>query len=194
VVKTRSNLQATFTALSSEFKTEMASIRRGPSWRPELPETFPGKSKQDPTTGSSHWTVSCFFDDVPELRNSTASVAFAASSLRNDALKWWRQSKTSVTSEEHDFDAFKAQLCSRFRTTDPVKDARDQLAELKQINSVKAYSSFFRTVALIVIDLPPAESLDQYLQGLEKHITVQALLQKRTKTEDAMRLAEIYDP
>ena len=40
----------------------------------------------------------------------------------------------------------------------------------------------------------PAESLDRHLLGLMKHVKAQVLLQKPTNTEDAMRLAEIYDP
>jgi hypothetical protein len=107
-------------------------------------------------------------------------------------FKWWWQAKTSTTAEEHDFDRLKAQLCSRFLTTDPVKDSRDQLAELKQINSAKTYSSIFRRVALSVLDLSPAESLDRYLRGLKKNVRAQVLKQKTANTEDVMRLAEIY--
>jgi hypothetical protein len=54
-------------------------------------------------------------------------------------------------------------------TTDPLKDARDQLAELKWIQSAKAYSSIFRTMVLGVTDLSPAEYLERYQRGLEKH-------------------------
>jgi len=97
------------------------------------------------------------------------------------------------TSGEHEFDSFKAQ-CFRFLTTYPVKDARDQLADLKQIKSAKAYTSIFRTEALNVTDLSPAESHDRYLRGLTKHVRAQVLQQRPAKTEDARRLAEIYDP
>ena len=107
----------------------------------------------------------------------------------------WRLAKTSGTAEEHDFDRFKAQLCSHFLTTDPIKNARDQLAELKQIkSSAKAYWSIFRTVALSVTDLTPTESRDRYLRRLKKHVRAQVLLEKPTITEDAMRLVDIYDP
>jgi len=78
-------------------------------------------------------------EGAPDLRDPTSRVAFLAALLRDDALKWWRQTKTSGTVEENDFDRFKAQLCSCFLTTDPVKDAKDQLAELKQIKSAEAW-------------------------------------------------------
>jgi len=81
-----------------------------------------------------------------------------------------------------------------FLKTDPDKDARDQLAKLKQNNSAKAYSPIFRTVALSVTVLSPAESLDRYLRGLNNHFRAQFLLQKPANTEDEMRLAEVYDP
>jgi hypothetical protein len=48
VIRTRADLEAAFTPLSSEVKTESASLKRGPSWKPALHETFHGKSKQDP--------------------------------------------------------------------------------------------------------------------------------------------------
>jgi len=184
-------LKAAFTALSSEVRTESASLRRGPSWKPALPETFHGKSKQDPYDW--FFGLECFFEVAPDLRHPASRVTFAATLLRDDDLKWWRQTKTSGIAEEHDFDRFKAQLCSRFLTTHPVKYARDHLEELKQIKSVKAYSSIFRTVALSVTDQSPAESLDRYLRGLKKHFRAQVLLQKPANTEDALRLAEIYD-
>jgi hypothetical protein len=92
------------------------------------------------------------------------------------------------------FDIFKPQLCSRFLTTDTAKDAKDQLAELKQIKSAKTYSSIFRTAALSVTDLYPHESLDRNLPGLKIHVRAQVLLQKSANLKDSMRLAEIYDP
>ena len=81
-----------------------------------------------------------------------------------------------------------------FSTSTPLKKARGQLEELKQIKSGKAYSSIFRTVALSMTDLTPAESLDRYLRGFKKHVRAQVLLQKPRKTEEVMQLAEIYDP
>jgi hypothetical protein len=123
--------------------------------------------------------LDCFFED---LKDPASRVAFAAILIRKDALKWWWLAKTSRIAEEHDFDRFKAQPCSRFLTTDPVEDARDQLAELKLINSDKAFSSIFRTVALSVTDLSPAESLERYLRGLKQHIRAQ-VLQKPAKTK-----------
>jgi hypothetical protein len=47
VIRTRAELEANFTALFSEFKTESASPWKGPSWEPTLSELFPGKSKQE---------------------------------------------------------------------------------------------------------------------------------------------------
>ena len=136
-----------------EVKTESAFRRIGPSWKPALPETFHGKSKQDPCDW--FFGLDCFLEFAQDLWDTASRVGCDVTLLREDALKWRRQAKTSAIAEEHDFDRFKAQLCFRFLTTDPVKDARDQLAELKQIKSAKAYSSIFRTVALSVTDLSP---------------------------------------
>jgi len=97
----------------SQVKTESTSLKRGPPWKPALPETFHGKSKQGPYDW--FFLLDCFFEVASDLRDPTSIVAFAATLLRGDALKWWGQAKTSETAEEHDFDRFKAQLCSSFR-------------------------------------------------------------------------------
>jgi hypothetical protein len=130
VIRTRVDLEAAFTALSSEVKNELASLRRGPSWKSALFETFHGKFKQD----SYDWffALDCFFEVAQDLRDPTSRVTFAATLLRNDALKWWWQAQTSGTTEEHDL---------RHHLRAPLK------MELKQIKSAKAYSSIFRTVA-----------------------------------------------
>jgi len=66
---------------------------------------------------------------------------------------------------EHLYDHFKAALLARFHTTDPFRDARVQLASLKQTKSVRAYSSAFRTTVLSIPDLSSAEALDRCLRG-----------------------------
>jgi hypothetical protein len=45
-------------------------------------------------------------------------------------------------------EAFEAQLCMRFLFADPDREASDQLADLKQIKSAKAYSFSLKIVAL----------------------------------------------
>jgi hypothetical protein len=131
-----------------------------------------------------------FFEVASDLRDPTSRFACAANSFK---IQHQESPQTSGIAEEHDFDRFEAQLCSRLLTTDSVKDARDQLVELKQIKSAKSYSFIFRTVALSVTDLSPDESLDRYLRGLKKYVRAQVLLQKPANSEDAMRLAKIYD-
>ena len=183
-------MEAAFTTLSTEVKN--ASLRIGPSWKPALSETFHSKSWQDPYCW--FFALDCFFEVIPDLGDPTSRVAFAATIFRDDALKWWWQDKTSGNAEEHNFDRFKPQLCSRFLTKNAVKDARIELVELKQIMSTKAYSSVLRTLALSVTDLSPAVSLDRYLRGVKKHVMAQVQLQKPTNTEHAMQFTEIYHP
>ena len=133
VIRTRADLEADFSAISSEVKTGSGGLEAS-----TCQPTFHGKSKQDPY--GWFFALDCFFEVTKDLEDPTSRVVFAATLLRDDALKWWWQAKTSGTAEEHEFDRFKAQLWFRFLTTDPVKDARDQLREVKQIQSAKAYS------------------------------------------------------
>jgi len=182
---------AAYKELSAKVGTPSpASSSDTRSWKPALPETFSGK-KQDPNDW--FFELDCFFQVATDLSDPFAKVTFAATRLRGDALKWWRQLKTSGAAEGIDYEAFKKQLCERFLTSDPVGDARDQLAELKQTKSAKSYSSIFRSVALNVTDLSGAESLDRYIRGLKPGVKAQVKLHHPKDTEDAMRLAETYD-
>jgi hypothetical protein len=75
-------LEAAFTALSSKFKSESAFLRREPSWKPALSETFHGKSNQD--LYGWFFTLDCFSNVAPNMRDLRARVAFAATLLRDD--------------------------------------------------------------------------------------------------------------
>jgi len=101
---------------------------------------------------------------------------------------WWRQVKTGGAAEVIDYEAFKKQLCERFLTSDPVGDARDRLAELKQTKSAKSYSSILRSVALNVTDIFAAESLDRYIRGLKSGVTAHVKLHHPRDTEEAPQL------
>jgi hypothetical protein len=130
---------AAYKELSSKVGSPAPASSSDPrSWKPAVPETFSGK-KQDPNDW--FFELDCFFLVATDLSDSFAKVTFAASRLRGDALKWWQQVKTGGAAEGIDYEAFKKQLCERFLTSDPVGDARNQLAELKQTQSEKSYSS-----------------------------------------------------
>jgi len=60
VIRTRADLEAAFTVLSSEVKTDSVSLSTVPSWHSALPETFHGESKQDPYDW--FFTLDCFFE------------------------------------------------------------------------------------------------------------------------------------
>ena len=158
------------------------------SWKPVPPDTYHGKAKGEPHDW--FFELDCFFEVATDIATPAARLLFAASLLRGDALKWWRLLKSSPRDSGFGYDHFKAALLARFRNTDPVRDARDPLASLKQTKSVRASSSAFRTTVLSIPDLSSAEGLDRYLQGLNPTIKVQAMLHAPKTLEDAMRLAE----
>jgi len=114
--------------------------------------TFHGKSQQDPYDW--FFALDFFFEVALNLRDPTSRVAFAATPLRDDALKCWRQAKTSGTAEEHDFDRLKAQCCSGFLTTNSVIDlssaeSLDQcLRDLRSMSGDKSCSRSLRIVKI----------------------------------------------
>jgi len=134
-----------------------------------------------------------YFEDLAlkelKLLKTFFEIKPPVSLLRGDALKWWRLLYSSPRDSGFGYDHFKAALLAGFRTTDPVRDARDQLSSLKQTKSVRAYSSAFRTT-LSIPGLSSAEALDR---DLNPTIKVQAMLHAPKTLENAMRLAETYD-
>jgi len=152
------------------------------------PDTYHGKAKEDPYDW--FFELDCFFEVATDIATPAVRLLFAASLLRGDALKWWRLLKSSPRDPGFGYYHFKATLLARFRTTDPVRDARDPLASLKQTKSVRASSSAFRTTVLSIPDLSSAEALDRYLRGRNSTIKVQAMLHAPKTLEDAMRFAE----
>jgi len=97
----------------------------------------PWQSKQD--YYDWFFEFDCFFEVAPNLRYPRSIAAFEVTLLRDDALKWLRQAKTSGTAEEHDFDRFKAQLCSHFLRCTTFKYAKD-------VTGHKSYSKSLRTL------------------------------------------------
>ena len=133
------------------------------SWKPVPPDTYHRKAKEDPYNW--FFDLNFFFQVATDIATPAARLLFGASLLRGETLKWWRLLKSSPRDPGFGYDHFKATLLARFHTTDPFRDARVQLASLKQTKSVRAYSSGFRTTVLSIPDLSSAEALDRCLRG-----------------------------
>jgi hypothetical protein len=67
-------------------------------------------------------------------------------------------------------EGFKAALIKKFRPTNVLKTAQDNLAFLKQTENVEDYVDAFQNLALAIPDMNLAEALDRFERGLKPDI------------------------
>ena len=90
--------------------------------------------------------------------------------LRGAAKTWYHSVRSDTLSEPErltTWESFKAALVEQFSPVDPIKVARDQLADLQQETSVREYTSRFRHLCTIITNISEAEKLDRYVRGLK---------------------------
>jgi hypothetical protein len=157
-----------------------------PRWKVVVPEKYDGSSKIEIL--DFLFELEVFFDSA-RITQDSEKLRASASLLKGTALRWYRTKKDEINS----FEEFHSLITVQFQGTDPVKRARDRLAALKQTRSVRAFSSIYRTVCLLIPGMTEDEKLDRYVRGLKLKIKTEVLLREPQNVDEAMRLAEKYD-
>ena len=120
-------------------------------------------------------------------------VLTAVSFFQGNAMTWWRaligdEDPTTVTWAD-----FVRRLREEFLPVNAVKVASDKLEHLKQTGSVANFVKEFRTLALLIPDLSPAEKLRRFLAGLKPRVRIEVDLRNPATVEEAVTLAERID-
>jgi len=187
-------LQGSATAGPTESSSRPVS-RLPPGFKTPKLEPFVGKKGEDLTAwlfqAEEQFALLNITDD--DLRIRIAGMAFRG------AAKTWYHSVRSDTLPEAErlsqWGPFKASLIEQFSPVDPVKTARDQLADLRQEGSVREYTSRFRHLCTIINNISEAEKLDRYVRGLKIRTRREIELREppvQTFT-DASKIAERVD-
>ncbi|KAG1671196.1 hypothetical protein FOA52_010132 [Chlamydomonas sp. UWO 241] len=122
-------------------------------------------------------------------------ITAAGSALRSPAKVWY----TSVREDEQHpeyvrtWEQFKESMCTYFNPTNPVRLARDQLAELSQKGIVRDYTAAFRHLCSQAPDLNEAEKLDRYTRGLKQQTKLTVFIEDPRSFDMACRIAETFD-
>jgi hypothetical protein len=124
-------------------------------------------------------------------------VLFAAGLLIDGAASWWRFSCMSHDSDSqaslYDWDEFRALLLTRFQAVNSARHTRDQLANLVQSGSVRAYATKMQELAMQIPDIKEGELKDCFIRGLKRRTQEQVVMQDPDTFEKAVKLADRYD-
>ena len=200
-------LQQQVAQLRNAYETVVAQLNQRPApaaappipsfnLKPAKPETFDGRSRNP-----AQWCfqVDCYFRAV-NVNEDSVKLAFAVSLLRGPASEWYRLREKRVEQGlEPAFDtwiALKTALVARFQTVNAAQVARDKLAQLRQVSSVRDYISSFNALVLQIPDLADVEKLDRFRRGLKpnirKDVEIQGTL-RELSFEETINLAERLD-
>jgi hypothetical protein len=123
-------------------------------------------------------------------------IRIAGMALRGAAQTWYHSIRSEIVPEEErptSWNAFKEALQAQFSPIDPVKVARDELAELKQEGNVRDYTCRFRHLCTLISNLSEAERLDRYVRGLKPRTKREVELREPTTFAEVTKLAEKVD-
>jgi hypothetical protein len=158
--------------------------------RPAQPDGFTGQPGSNSVDNFLHQVRQ--YCDLQGEANETAQVRYAASLLRGSAGTWWRAYTTRNASPTL-WQEFSTLLRSQFQPLDRVKIARDRLATLRQVRSVREYTTQFRTLLLEIPDIAMSEIMDRYTRGLKEQVRKEVELRDPPTLEEANRIAERQD-
>ena len=120
--------------------------------------------------------------------------AIAGMALRKEAKVWYHfarnpDSPNRVTT----WKEFTTQLRDNFCPIDPIKVARDRIADLRQVSSVRDYTSRFRQLTNIITNMSETEKLDRYVRGLKPRTRQEVDMKEPQTFIEAVKIAERID-
>lgn len=157
--------------------------------KPPKPETFKGTTEQ--ATHVRMWVtmVKNYFVACGTLE--TQQLPYAVALLRDAALVWYQNLEGADVPAT--FEAFCRALVEYYQPISAQMAARDELANLKQTGSVKAYTDTFKRIAANIPDLSASEKIDRYERGLHDGIRIYVALADPHTFEDWVKRAEKAD-
>jgi len=91
------------------------------------------------------------------------------------------------------WDVFVEKIKKQFQPINPVKIARDRLANLRQRTSVQEYTQRFYAITLDIPNITEEECIDKYVRGLKPRVAKEIELRGLNVLEDIVVAAQRYD-
>lgn len=149
------------------------------------PEPFDGKDSAK--VGSWIWCLEHYFS-VFNILDDWSRIQLAVTYLIGPARDWWRSLDEAVACPTI-WDDFKTQLVATFQSIDPVERARNTLATLHQVTTVRQYAAAFRNITLLIPGLTDADKKDRFLRGLRPDIQKETRLKDPASFDKAVEMA-----
>eukprot|EP00877_Chromochloris_zofingiensis_P014786 jgi/Chrzof1/9561/Cz04g07270.t1 len=158
--------------------------------RPPKPDTFDGKGNVD------LWTFTiqaCLV--ATNITNEQQKINFIVALFRGSILHWYRSLMLRNNGQQP--YATSTDLINALRANclpiDPVRRARDRLAQPIQTGSTAAYINLFRSIMLQIPGINDDECLHGFIAGLKPHLKTQVRLTFPTNLNAAMEAATRAD-
>ncbi|PRW56319.1 putative retrotransposon protein [Chlorella sorokiniana] len=108
-------------------------------------------------------------------------------------LDWWRSLEDSVDLRPSTWENFKIELENTFQTINPVETARNKLALLEQVTTVRQYATQFRSTALLIPGITDEEKMDRFIRGLKLEVQKETRFKTPKSFDEAVQIAERYE-
>lgn len=131
-----------------------------------------------------------------KIQDDDVRIKIAGLSMRSMAKTWYRLVRDQSNFPDEylsSWDSFKSALRQEFSPVDPARLARDKLSELRQDQSVRAYTAQFRHLCTIIQTISEDEKLDRYVRGLKPRTRKEVDLRDPSTFAEAVRIAERLD-
>lgn len=179
-------------AIAAYIQEQVAANMQANRYRlkPIKPEAFFGDSTKDDVDLwlflIEQWLLAGY------VNVDTEKIVLATGLLRGAALTWWR-SLYDAPNTPSTWVEFKTQIRAAFQPINPIEDARDRLARLRQNTSVNAYASIFRKTVLEIPSITDDEKKDRFIRGLKRRTLEHVRVRNPDTFEEAVQIASRYD-
>lgn len=121
-------------------------------------------------------------------------LTIATGYLRGAALTWWRRiNQPGAPNRISTWDGFCNGMRHTFQPINPAETARDKLAGLRQITTVRQYATLIRNTALDIPSITDDELKDRFIRNLKPATRTEVRMRNPASFEQAVELAERYD-
>jgi len=160
--------------------------------KPSTPQPFSGTGQSKDSVSSFVFQLNHYFT-LLNVSDDESRIAYAVTLLQGAALTWYR-SLSRLQQAPTTWADFVAALEAQFQPINASKLARDRIATLRQIASVRDYIHHFKTLALeIQPPMSAQETLDRFIRGLKPLTRRELELRSVSDFETACTIAERQD-
>lgn len=134
--------------------------------------------------------------DLLGISDDYTKILISGQVFKKHAKTWYMSVRGPHVPEDEkivNWDEFVTALREHFSPVAAFKIARDELAVLKQLGSVRDYTAKFRQLCSIIQKISDDEKLDRYVRGLKYKIQKEVNLKSPATFLEATQMAEKLD-